>query len=119
MADLSTKIKIYCENNGKTANFGIGGNVTIQDNSDGNGPFISSWNIDGLSQPNESQLNAVESSAKAEDKANNAVLKRIKEYPSLAEFAEAYCEKEIGGDSTKWDAYKTKYNKVRSDNPKS
>ena len=37
----------------------------------------------------------------------------------LAEFAEAYCEKEIGGDSTKWDAYKTKYNKVRSDNPKS
>ena len=39
-------------------------------------------------------------------------------YPSLQEFAEAYCEKEIGGSSTKWDAYKTAYNKVRSDNPK-
>ena len=39
-------------------------------------------------------------------------------YPSLKEFAEAYCEKEIGGDSTKWDAYKIKYNKVRTDNPK-
>ncbi len=39
-------------------------------------------------------------------------------YPSLQEFAEAYCEKEIGGDSTKWDAYVVNYNKVRSDNPK-
>ena len=44
--------------------------------------------------------------------------KRDEEYPSLKEFAEAYTEKEIGGDSTKWDAYKTAYNKVRSDNPK-
>jgi len=43
---------------------------------------------------------------------------REQEYPSLQEFAEAYCEKEIGEDSTKWDAYKTAYNKVRSDNPK-
>ena len=45
-------------------------------------------------------------------------IKRLAEYPSLQDFAEAYCEKEIGGDSTKWDAYKTAYNKVRADNPK-
>jgi len=44
--------------------------------------------------------------------------RRRKEYPSFQEFAEAYCEKEIGGSSTKWDAYKTAYNKVRTDNPK-
>ena len=44
--------------------------------------------------------------------------KRAEEYPSLKEFAEAYCEKEIIKDSTKWDSYKTKYNKVRTDNPK-
>ncbi len=44
--------------------------------------------------------------------------KRKKEYPSAKTFMEAYCEKEIGGDSTKWDAYKTAYNKVRTDNPK-
>jgi len=44
--------------------------------------------------------------------------KRAEEYPSLKEFAEAYCEKEIGGDETKWNEYKTKYNKVRTDNPK-
>ena len=43
---------------------------------------------------------------------------REKAYPSLKDFAEAYCEKEIGGDSTKWDAYVTAYNKVRSDTAK-
>ena len=40
-------------------------------------------------------------------------------YPNLKEFAEAYTEKEIGGDDTKWNEYVTKYNKVRTDNPKS
>jgi hypothetical protein len=44
--------------------------------------------------------------------------KRAEEYPSIKDFMEAYTEKEIGGSSTKWDAYKTAYNKVRSDNPK-
>jgi hypothetical protein len=43
---------------------------------------------------------------------------REKAYPPLKEFAEAYCEKEIGDDSTKWNAYVTKYNLVRSNNPK-
>jgi hypothetical protein len=44
--------------------------------------------------------------------------KRLEEYPSLQEFAEAYCEKEISGNTTKWDEYVIKYNKVRTDNPK-
>ena len=39
-------------------------------------------------------------------------------YPKIHEFLEAYTEKEIGEDSTKWDAYIVKYNKVRNDNPK-
>ena len=43
---------------------------------------------------------------------------RAAAYPSLQEFAEAYCEKEIGADTTKWDEYVVKYNKVMTDNPK-
>ena len=43
---------------------------------------------------------------------------REKSYPQLKEFIEAYTEKEIGEDSTKWNAYVIKYNKVRTDNPK-
>ena len=48
----------------------------------------------------------------------NYIRNRLVAYPSLKEFAEAYCEKEIGGNSTKWNEYVTKYNKVRTDNPK-
>jgi hypothetical protein len=44
--------------------------------------------------------------------------KRAKSYPSMLEFIEAYTEKEIGGDTTKWDEYVVEYNKVRTDNPK-
>ena len=44
--------------------------------------------------------------------------KRKAEYPSIEELMEAYTEKEIGSNSTKWDAYVTKYNKVRTENPK-
>ena len=43
--------------------------------------------------------------------------KRLEEYPSILEFVEAYTEKEIGGDTTKWDEYVIKYNTVRTDNP--
>ena len=39
-------------------------------------------------------------------------------YPTNTDFMEAYTEKEIGSDSTKWDAYVIAYNKVRTDNPK-
>ena len=40
MASLSTKVKLYCEANSKVANFGEGGNVTLQNDSDGKGDYI-------------------------------------------------------------------------------
>ena len=43
-------------------------------------------------------------------------LNRRNEYPSTEDFMEAYTEKEIGGNSAKWDAYVIAYNKVRTDN---
>ena len=56
MASLSTKVKLYCEANSKTANFGEGGNVTLQNDSDGKGDYIASWSVDGLTKPTDSQL---------------------------------------------------------------
>ena len=52
------------------------------------------------------------------ENANNYKSARRFDYPSLLEFVEAYKEKEIGGDSTKKDAYVVKYNVVRDNNPK-
>jgi len=63
----------------------------------------------------ETKLAELQAEYDAEQYARN----REKEYPNWQEFAEAYSEKEIGGDSTKWDEYVIKYNKVRTDNPKS
>ena len=67
---------------------------------DGNEITINWTNVEAWTDPEEYKTN------------------RLLQYPSLQDFAEAYTEKEIGGDSTKWDAYVINYNKVRSDNPK-
>jgi len=65
-----------------------------------------------------SEIEARESEWQTEQDAKAYAKARAVAYPSLADFAEAYTEKEIGSSSTKWDAYVTAYNKVRSDNPK-
>ena len=43
--------------------------------------------------------------------------RRARQYPSLAEFAEAYTERELG-DDTKWRAYLDKVKAVRARFPK-
>ena len=114
MAQLYTKVKLYLEANSKTWD---DTKVSLQNNSDGNGDFIASWSYD-IAQPTTEQLASYETAGNTAETLANVLAQREIEYPSLKEFAEAYCEKEIGGDSTKWNAYKTAYNKVRTDNPK-
>ena len=69
-------------------------------------------------KPSKSSLTTALAKAQADWDATVYARTRALEYPSLATFLEAYTEKEIGGDSTKWDAYVIAYNKVRTDNPK-
>jgi len=63
MAQLSTKINLYCEANSKVAKFDTGGNVEIINNSDGVGDLIKTWNVDGLEKPTTEQLDALETQA--------------------------------------------------------
>ena len=65
-----------------------------------------------------SEVNAEMDRLQTEYDAQDYARKRKEEYPMTKEFIEAYTEKEIGGDDTKWNEYVTKYNKVRTDNPK-
>jgi len=74
--------------------------------------------LDGTSEISKSDIKTKVEELQTQYSNNKYQRDRAVVYPSLQEFAEAYCEKEIGGDSTKWDAYKTAYNKVRTDNPK-
>ena len=70
MAQLSTKISLYCQANSKTVDFTK--DVILQDDSDGKGAYIKTWNVSGLSQPTDEQLASYETAGNTEE-ANNVV----------------------------------------------
>ena len=106
MAQLSTKIKLYCEANG-VSNVDFMNDVMLQD--DGNGAYIKEWNLD-IAQPTDAQLSEQESSANTEE-ANNAVrATRKAAYGDIGDqLDEIY--KDI-------DAWKARIKSVKDDNPK-
>tara|TARA_B100000513_G_scaffold136934_1_gene61932 strand:- start:30 stop:359 length:330 start_codon:yes stop_codon:yes gene_type:complete len=109
MAQLSTKIKLYCEANG-VSNVDFMKNVMLQDDSDGKGPYIKEWNLD-IAQPSDAQLSAQESAADTEE-SNNAVrsTRRVAYGDIGDQLDEIY--KDI-------DAWKARIKKIKDDNPKS
>ena len=69
MASLSSKVKQYCANNGvSSVDFTV--DVLLQDDSNGQGPYIKEWNVSGVAQPTAEQLNAVDSAADLEERQN-------------------------------------------------
>ena len=70
MAQLSTKISLYCQANSKTVDFTK--DVLLQDDSDGKGAYIKTWNILGLAQPTDDQIASYETAGNTEE-ANNVV----------------------------------------------
>ena len=77
------------------------------------------WDNDGnVVVLNESLITEEMTKIQAEYDALAYARSRKQAYPNVDEFMEAYTEKEIGGNSTKWDAYIINYNKVRTENPK-
>jgi len=110
MAQLSTKLKLYCEANSKTANFGDGGNISLQDNSDGKGPYIASWTVDGLAKPDDSKIAEYETAGNKEETNNGVRATRKTLYGDIGDqLDEIY--KDI-------DAWKVRIKKIKDDNPK-
>ena len=110
MAQLSTKIRLFCEANSKTANFGPDGNISLQDNSDGKGAYIATWSVDGLDKPTDSQLATYETAGNTEESNNNVRATRKAAYGNIADqLDEIY--KDI-------DAWKARIKKIKDDNPK-
>ena len=77
MAQLYTKTKLYLEANSKTWN---DTKVSLQNNSDGNGDFISSWSYDGLAQPTDEQIASYETAGNAAEALSGVLAKRQTEY---------------------------------------
>ena len=109
MAQLSTKVQAYVEAAGKTVDFTS--NVHLQDDSDGNGPYIKEWNIDGLAKPTDADL-AVHEAIGDTNEANNVVRStRRTAYGDIGDQLD-----EIFKDI---DAWKTRIQAIKDANPKS
>ena len=75
MDNLYQKTKLYLEANSKTWD-AERENIELRDDSDGNGAYIKTWNVSGVSKPTDSQLNALASNATKE--LNNAVIRNTR-----------------------------------------
>ena len=110
MANLSTKIKMYCEANG-VSNVDFTKDVMLQDDVVGgvSNPYIKEWNLD-IAQPTDEQIASYETAANTEEANITVRHTRRKLYGEIGEqLDEIY--KDI-------DAWKARIKKIKDDNPK-
>ena len=104
MASLPNKIKLYLD---REVDFLK--DVILQDDGDGV-VYIKEWNV-AEAQPTEEQLNALESQATTLESNNQVIQTRRNLYGSTAKQLEYIVENGV-------DAFITKQNQIKTDNPK-
>ena len=109
MAQLSTKIKLYCEANSKTVDFTK--DVLLQDDSDGKGPYIKEWNVSGLAQPTADQLAAQEAAGNTEETNNQVRATRKAAYGDIGDQLDEMYKS--------FDDWKARIKAIKDANPKS
>ena len=109
MAQLSTKIKLYCEANG-VSNVDFREDVKLQDDSNGQGAYIKEWNLD-IAQPTDEQLASYETAANTAESNAQVDATRKAAYGDIGEQLD-----EIYHDI---DAWRTRIQGIKTDNPKS
>ena len=108
MANLSTKIKIWCANNG-VSDVDFTKDVMLQDDSDGNGAYIKEWNLD-IAQPTSAQLDSYETAGNTAESNASVDATRRQAYGTWGDQLD-----EIYHDIEAW---KTRIAGVKSNNPK-
>ena len=81
---LYYKVKKYLEANSKTVSE-FKQNIILQNDSDGNGDYIKTWNVSGLAKPTDEQLASYETAGNTEEALQTVLNNRAKEYPSIAD----------------------------------
>ena len=107
MAQLSTKIKLYCEANG-VSNVDFMNDVMLQD--DGQGAYIKEWNLD-IAQPTDEQLASYETAANTAESNAQVDATRKAAYGDIGDQLD-----EIYHDI---DAWRTRIQGIKTNNPKS
>ena len=108
MAQLSTKIKLYCDANG-VFNVDFTKDVMLQDDRDGKGAYIKEWNLD-IKKPTDKQLSTYETAGNTAESNTNVDATRRKAYGSWNDQLD-----EIYHDIEAW---KTRIAGIKSNNPK-
>ena len=108
MAQLSTKIKLYCKANG-VSNVDFMKDVMLQDDSDGKGAYIKEWNLD-IKKPTDKQLSTYETAGNNAESNSQVDETRREAYGSWNDQLD-----EIYHDIEAW---KTRIAGVKSKNPK-
>jgi len=112
MASLSSKIKEYLKANSITE-VDFFSDVLLQDDSDGNGPYIKEWNIEGVAKPTDAQLDTYDTAADLEERQNAVRATRKAAYGSIADQLDMQYKDKLNGTTT-WDDHVAA---VKSANP--
>ena len=112
MASLSSKVSKYAADNG-VASIDFTKDVLLQDDSNGQGPYIKEWNISSVAQPTEEQLNAVDSAADLSERQAAVRAARKTAYGDLGDQLDMQYHDSVDGTST----WKDHVAKVKTDNP--
>ena len=84
MAQLLTKISLYCEAKGKS-DVDFKKDVLLQDDGNGEGVYIKEWNVDGVTKPTDKQIASYETAGNEQEALSKILEKRKKEYLSWNE----------------------------------
>ena len=117
MANLDTKIKLYLEANSKVYKNELK-NFQLEDNSDGNGAFIASWNVDGLAEPTADQIASYETDGNTAETLHGVLNTRAREYPELKEQLDLLYKDMVADKGDKTGEWFKAVKKVKDDNPK-
>ena len=80
MASLSTKVKLYIEDNSKTWD-----DTKVSLQNDGSGDYIKTFTYDGLDKPTDEQIASYETAGNTAETLNGVLAKRAREYKELKE----------------------------------
>ena len=98
MASLSSKIKKYAADNG-VASVDFTADVLLQDDSNGQGPYIKEWNL-AIAKPTDAQLNAVDAAADLEERQNAVRATRKQAYGDLGAQLDMQYHDSVDGTTT-------------------
>ncbi len=110
MAQLSTKISLYCKAKGKS-DIDFTKDVLLQDDSDGKGAYIKEWNVTGVDKPSDSDLSSYETAGNTEEKNNTVRATRRAAYGDIGDQLDEIYKS--------FDDWKARIKSVKDANPKS